>query len=153
VAVLLPSDGSRLGAQSARAAETLRHAAVAVRGLPRALAPGGYWYVRSRTAWTSGVEGKEVGAYTVTGLEIREEWTATDGSRRWTTRQVGALRFPSARNRARWEADGRPDLTPPASEDRTRTGFSLGTTKYSYGQLLDLPRDAPPTSPPESSTR
>src|SRR5215211_5690866 len=74
VAVLLPSDGSRLGAQSAQAAETLRHAAVAVRGLPRALAPGEYWYVRSRTAWTTSVEGSGTGAYTAIGLELREEW-------------------------------------------------------------------------------
>ena len=45
------------------------------------------------------------------GLEVREEWTAADGTRRWTTRQAGPLRFPSARDRERWEADGRPGLT------------------------------------------
>ena len=134
-------DDGRLGAQSAKAAETLRHAAAEGGGLPRALKPGEYWYVRSTTTWTTSVEGKGTGAYTAMGLEVREEWTAADGSRRWTTRQTGPLRLPSARDRARWEADGRPDLLPAPSEDRTRTGFSLGVRKQSYRQLLDLPRD------------
>ena len=112
-----------------------------MRGLPRALKPGEYWYVRRRTTWTTSLEGKRTGAYTAMGLEVREEWTAADGSRRWTTRQTGPLRFPSARDRERWEAEGRPDLMPPPSEDRTRTGFHVGPTKHSYRQLLGLPRD------------
>ena len=141
-ALVIPSaDDGRLGAGSARAAEVLRRAAAEVGGLPRALAPGEYWYVRRNTTWTTGVEGERAGAYTAMGLEIREEWTAADGTRRWTTRQAGPLRFPSAGDRARWEADGRPDLTPPPSEDRTRTGFHVGIREYRYGQLLDLPRD------------
>jgi hypothetical protein len=139
-ALIVPWGGDgRLGADSAEAAQTLRHAAAEVRGLPRALEPGEYWYERRRTAWTSSVEGNS--EYTVTGMEVREEWIAADGSRRWTTRKVGPLQFPSARDRARWEADGRPDLVPPPSEDRTRTRFSIGPTKYSYRQLLALPRD------------
>jgi len=133
-------DEGRLGAQSARAAETLRHAAAEVRGLPRPLAPGEYWYVRSRTLWTTGVEGR-TGAYTAMGLELREEWTAADGSRRWTTRQLRPLEFPSDRDRERWEADGRPDLLPAPSEDRTHTGFAVGVRKLSYEQILGLPRD------------
>ena len=58
-ALIIPSarDG-RLGAESARAAATLRHAAAEARGLPRALRAGEYWYVRSRTVWTTGVEGR-----------------------------------------------------------------------------------------------
>jgi hypothetical protein len=140
-ALIVPSgDDGRLGAESARAAQTLRHAAAQARGLPRPLEPGEYWYARSTTMWTTAVEGR-TGAYTAIGLEVREEWTAADGSRRWTTRQAGPLRFPSARDRDRWQADGRPDLTPPPSEDRTRTGFSIGATEHSYGQLLGLPRD------------
>lgn len=137
--VVSGNDG-RFGAQSAEAAQTLRHAAAEVHGLPRALEPGEYWYVRSRTRWTTGVEGA-AGAYTAMGLEVREEWTAADGTRRWTTRQAGPLRFTSARDRARWEADGRPDLTPPPSEDQVRAGFHVGTSTYSYRQLLGLPRD------------
>ena len=74
-------------------------------------------------------------------LEVREEWTAADGLRRWTTRPVGPIRFPSARDRARWEADGRPDLTAAPSVDRTRDGFSIGVRRYTYGQLLGLPRE------------
>jgi hypothetical protein len=96
--------------------------------------------VRSKTVWTTGVEGA-AGAYTAMGLEIREEWTAADGTRRWTTRQAGPLRFPGAQDRDRWEADGRPDLTPPASEDRLRGSFHIGTRRYGYRQLLALPRD------------
>jgi hypothetical protein len=137
--VLTGGDG-RLGARSAEAAQTLRQAAAAVQGLPRALEPGEFWYVRSKTLATNAVEGS-AGAYTTMGLELREEWIAADGTRRWTTRQVGPLRFPSARDRDRWEADGRPDLTPPASEDRVRASFRVGTRRYSYRQLLDLPRD------------
>jgi RNA polymerase sigma-70 factor (ECF subfamily) len=141
-ALIVPSgDEGRLGAHSAEAAQTLRHAAAEVRGLPRPLKPGEYWYVRSTTRWTTGVEGT-AGAYTAIGLETREEWIAPDGSRRWITRQVGPLGFPSARDRERWEADGRPDLMPSSpSEDRTRTGFHIGTRKHSYRQLLALPRD------------
>jgi hypothetical protein len=141
VLVVPSGDDSRLGAQSARAAEVLRKAAAEVRGLPRALKPGEYWYVRSKTRWTNSLEGKGTGAYAVMGLEVREEWTAADGSRRWTTRQVGPLRFPSGRDRDRWEADGGADLVPPPSEDRTRTGFYVGVRKYSYRQLLSLPRE------------
>ena len=142
VALIVPSahDG-RLGAQSAKAAEILRHAAAEVSGLPRALKPGEYWYVARKTLWTTGVEGRSTGAYTVMGLELREEWSAADGTRRWTTRQIGPLRFPSDQDRERWEADGRPALMPPPSEDRTRTGFQVGVTEHSYRQLLDLPRD------------
>ena len=141
-ALIVPSaDDGRLGAESAKAAELLRHAAAEAGGLPRPLKPGEYWYVRRNTTWTTGVEGKTVGAYTAMGLEVREEWTAADGTRRWTTRQTGPLRFPSARDRQRWEADGRPGLMPPPSEDRTQTGFNVGVREYSYAQLLDLPRD------------
>jgi hypothetical protein len=139
--IVRSGDEGGLGAQSAKAAQTLRHAAAEVRGLPRALKPGEYWYVRSRTMSTTSLEGKGTGAYTVMGLEVREEWIAADGSRRWTTRQAGPLRFPGARDRDRWEADGRPDLMPPPSEDRTRTGFYIGMRKRSYRQLLGLPRD------------
>src|SRR4051812_48744716 len=138
--LLLTGDEGRFGAQSARAAQTLRHAAAEVRGLPRALRPGEYWYVRSRTQWTTGVEG-HAGAYTATGLEVREEWFAADGTRRWTTRPVGPLRLPSTRDRERWEADGRPGLVPPPAEDRMDTGFVFGTQTYTYRRLLRLPRD------------
>jgi hypothetical protein len=139
--IVSTGDEGRLGAQSAKAAETLRHAAAEAHGLPRALKPGEYWYVRSTTTWTSSLEAKRGGAYTVMGLEVREEWVAADGTRRWTTRQAGPLRFPSAGDRDRWEADGRPDLLPAPSEDRTHTGFYIGPTKQSYRQLLALPRD------------
>src|SRR5262245_8098768 len=70
-ALVVPAaqDG-RLGAASAKAAATLRHAAAHIRGLPRELKPGEYWYVRTRTLWTTGVEGR-AGAYTAMGLQIR----------------------------------------------------------------------------------
>jgi len=142
VAVLaIPSaQNGRLGAAAAKAAATLRQAAAHVRGLPRELKPGEYWYVRTRTLWTTSVEGG-AGAYTAMGLEIREEWTAADGTRRWTTRPVGSIRFPSAQDRERWQADGRPELTEPPSVDRSHAGFVMGSREYSYRQLLALPRD------------
>src|ERR687892_279954 len=71
-ALIVPSgDEGRLRAHSAEAAQTLRHAAAEVRGLPRPLKPGEYWYVRSTTRWTTGVEGT-AGAYTAIGLEAPE---------------------------------------------------------------------------------
>jgi hypothetical protein len=138
--VVASAQDGRLGAASAAAAATLRHAAAQVRGLPRELRPGEYWYARSRTLWTTSVEGS-AGAYTAMGLQIREEWTRADGARRWTTRPVGPLRFPTAQDRERWEADGRPDLTEPSSVDRSHTGFVMGAREYSYRQLLALPRE------------
>lgn len=140
VLVLLSAQTGRLGAGSAKAAATLRHAAAQVRGLPRELKPGEYWYVRTRTLWTNAVEGR-AGAYMAMGLQIREEWTAADGSRRWTTRPVGPVRFPSAKDRERWQADGSPDLAERPSVDRSGSGFVMGTRTYRYRQLLALPRD------------
>jgi hypothetical protein len=140
VLVFLASQTGRLGADSAKAAATLRHAAAQVRGLPRPLEPGEYWYVKTRTRWTTSVEGS-AGAYTAMGLQIREEWVAADGARRWTTRPVGPIRFPSARDRERWEASGAPDLRERPSVDHSHAGFVMGTRTYRYRQLLDLPRD------------
>jgi hypothetical protein len=142
IAALVVASGQdgRLGAASAEAAATLRHAAAHVRGLPRELRPGEYWYVRSRTLWTTSVEGR-TSAYTAMGLQIREEWTAADGARRWTTRPVGPLRFPTPGDRERWVADGRPDLIEQPSVDHSHTGFVMGAREYSYRQLLALPRD------------
>ena len=139
-ALIIPSgDDGRLGAERA-AAGTLRQAAVKVTGLPRPLEPGEFWFVRSKTLWTTAVEGK-AGAYTAMGLETREQWTGADGLRRWTTRQIGPLRFPSARDQGRWEADGRPRLVSPPSVDRMHTSFSVGVDRLGYRRLLALPRD------------
>jgi hypothetical protein len=138
--LVIPARDGRLGAASARAAATLRLAAARVDGLPRELRPGEYWYVRTRTVWTTGVEGR-TGAYTAMGLEIREEWTAADGSRRWVTRPIGPIRFPTRQDRERWQADGRPDLTEKASVDHGDGRFTLGDREYTYRQLLALPRD------------
>jgi hypothetical protein len=138
--LVIPARDGRLGAASAQAAATLRHAAARVDGLTRELRPGEYWYVRTRTAWTTSVEGHH-GAYTATGLEIREEWTAADGARRWTTRPIGPIGFPTSQDRERWQADGRPDLTERPSVDHSDGRFILGDRQYTYRQLLALPRD------------
>src|SRR6476646_6063251 len=66
---------------------------------------------------------------------------AAHGTRRWTTRPVGSIRFPSAQGRERLQADGRPELTEPPSVDRSHAGFVMGSREYSYRQLLALPRD------------
>jgi hypothetical protein len=138
--LVIPARDGRLGAASAQAAATLRHAAAHVDGLPRELRPGEYWYVRTRTVWTTGVEGR-AGAYTAMGQEIREEWTAADGTRRWTTRPVGPVEFPTARDRERWQADGRPDLNEKPTSDHGDGRFTLGNRDYTYPQLLALPRN------------
>jgi RNA polymerase sigma-70 factor (ECF subfamily) len=138
--LVIPARDGRLGAASAQAAATLRHAAAHVGGLPRELRPGEYWYVRTRTVWTTAVEGR-AGAYTAMGLELREEWTAADGARRWVTRPLGPIRFPTGQDRERWQADGRPDLTEKPSVDHGDGRFTLGNREYTYRQLLALPHD------------
>src|SRR3954469_5906622 len=115
--VALPGgDDGRLGAANAKAAETLRRAASTQHEvLPRPLRPGEFWYLRTRTA--SIIGGDEGGGYTAIQPQMREEWVAADGSRHTIVRPAGQLRFPGPRDRARWEAAGRPQLTGPGPEE------------------------------------
>src|SRR4051812_5582126 len=146
-AVALPGgDGGGVGPAEASAADALRQAADAQSGmLARPLRAGEFWYVRTRSA--SIVGGDEAGGYTAIQPQVREEWVAADGTRRTVVRPTGQLRFPGARDRARWEAAGRPQITANDEEEHNfpapRQGpFYLGNIPMSYADLLALPRDA-----------
>ncbi len=143
--VTLSGDDGGVGPADASAAQTLRRAAAAQGGeLPRPLRAGEFWYVRTRSA--SIIGGDESG-YTAVQPQVREEWVARDGARRTLVRPAGSLRFPSARDRARWEAAGSPELASSGPEDyrfrAPRKGpFYLAGRQMSYAELLALPRDA-----------
>jgi hypothetical protein len=146
-AIAIPgTDTGRLGPAEATAAGTLRRAADAQRGeLPRPLRPGEFWYVRIRSDTLIG--GDVPGGYTAVQPQVREDWVAPDGTRRSLIRPAGPLRFPGPRDRARWEADGRPPLAAGGREDYRfkaprRPPFSLGDARMSYADLLALPREA-----------
>ena len=72
---------------------------------------------------------------------------AVDGERRFRTRPDGPVQFPGPRDKARWEAAGRPPgvvrsdhhVNPPKNGP-----FYLGGEEMSYAQLLNLPRQAEP---------
>jgi hypothetical protein len=153
VAVIVPSgDSGRVGAPSARAAETLRHAAAAqVGGLTRPLRPGEYWYVRTRQAFI-GRAAAEQGAFRYVAPTIREDWEATDGYRGFRSRSAGPLEFPSPRDRARWEAAGRPNVSlgndghiyagrPRPGSPSAEKPFHIADDELSYADLQALPRD------------
>jgi hypothetical protein len=144
--VLLPGDDEgRLGPARATAAETLRHAAAAQSfGLPRPLRPGEFWYFRMRTDTLIG--GDESG-YTAVQPQVREEWVSADGTRRARIAAAGPVRFPSARDRARWEAAGRPPFASGGLQDYRfetprKRPFHLADSDMTYADLLALPRDA-----------
>jgi hypothetical protein len=145
-AVVVPGeDHGHLGPANATAAETLRSAAdVQSFGLPRPLRPTEFWYFRMRS--NSLIGGDESG-YTAIQPQVREEWVAADGTRRVHVRPAGPLRFPGPRDRARWEADGSPQISSPGPEDYLsgaprRGPFYLGDAPMTYHELLALPRDA-----------
>jgi RNA polymerase sigma-70 factor (ECF subfamily) len=152
-AVIVPGgDDSRLGAPAARAAQTLRHAAAAqTSGLTRPLRPGEYWYVRTRQEQVDRAT-PEQGGFRFSDPTIREDWYATDGYRGVRTHSAGPLEFPTPRDRARWEAAGRPEVSlgrdGQAFGDRPRPGspraerpFNLADEDLSYADLQALPRD------------
>jgi hypothetical protein len=131
--VLLPGDDEgRLGPARATAAETLRHAAAA------------FWYFRMRTDTLVG--GDESG-YTAVQPQVREEWVSADGTRRARIAATGPIRFPSARDRARWEAAGSPPFELGGVQDYRfetprKRPFHLADSDMTYADLLALPRDA-----------
>jgi hypothetical protein len=143
--LLTGGDDVRLGAAKATAVETLHRAAEAQTfGLPRPLRPGEFWYFRMRTDTLIG--GDESG-YTAVQPQVREEWVSADGTRRAHIVPAGPVRFPSSRDRARWEAAGSPPLASGGVEDyrfpTPRKGpFYLAGRPMSYADLLALPRDA-----------
>jgi hypothetical protein len=152
VALVLPADdGGRLGSPNASAAQVLKLAAAAQATPGRPLRPGEYWYVRLRANWlvTTDFDGP-VG---YVDPVVREDWIAVDGYRGFRTRSAGPVRFLGPRDRARWEAAGRPKLgtaiadgrmhrhRPPAGSEEARKPFYDGSESVSYRELLALPRD------------
>jgi hypothetical protein len=151
LALVLPAgDDGRLGSPSASAAQVLKRAAAAQTAPARPLRPGEFWYVRTRASWLTTTEaGGPIGYI---APEIREDWIAIDGYRGFRSRSAGPIRFVGPRDRARWEAAGRPELFPhddpgrmfrhrpePGSE-MARRPFYDGSEQVSYRELLDLPR-------------
>jgi hypothetical protein len=153
VALVLPADdGGRLGSPSASAAQVLKRAAAAQTAPARPLRRGEYWYVRTRASWltTTEADGKPIG---YNAPELREDWIAIDGYRGFRSRSAGPMRFIGPRDRARWEAAGRPDLyvrdepgrmfrhRPEPGSEAARKPFYDGAEQVSYRQLLALPRE------------
>jgi len=144
-ALMLPADkDGDIGAGQAQAAETLRLAAGAQHGgLDRPLRPGEFWYVKRRTAYATSA-GDD---YTFIQPQVREDWVAADGTRRWRTAPVGPPRFPTEQDRKRWEQRGRLLAGQGKVSEfthRPRPGavpFRLADEPMTYGKLLALPRD------------
>jgi hypothetical protein len=152
LALVLPAgDDGRLGSPPASAAEVLKRAAAAQTAPARPLRLGEYWYVRIRASWLTTTEagGLPIG---YTAPELREDWIAIDGYRGFRSRSAGPVRFVGPRDRARWEAAGKPDLFTPDQPGRmfryrpepgseaAQKPFYDGSKQVSYRELLDLPR-------------
>jgi hypothetical protein len=125
-AVFLGTDSS--GDGTASAATVLRQAAVATRAQPAPPrpGPGEYLYVKSESAYLS-VFPEDMFAVLVP--RVREMWVGADGGRMRET--SGKPRFLSERDRERWIAAGRPDLSE-----------SVWTGAVEAPPALDLPSDA-----------
>jgi hypothetical protein len=152
VALVVPTeDGGRLGSPSASAAQVLNRAAAAQTAPARPLRPGEYWYTRTRASWltTTEADGASIG---YNAPELREDWIAIDGYRGFRSRSAGPVRFIGPRDRARWEAAGKPDLfvrdepgrmfrhRPEPGSEMERKPFYDGSKQVSYEDLLALPR-------------
>jgi hypothetical protein len=107
-AVFLGTDSS--GDGTASAATVLRQAAVATRAQPTPPrpGPGEYLYVKSESAYLS-VFPEDMFAVLVP--RVREMWVGPEGGRMRET--SGEPKFLSERDRERWIAAGRPDLSEP----------------------------------------
>jgi hypothetical protein len=152
VALVLPADdGGRLGSPSASAAQVLKRAAAAQTAPARPLRPGEYWYTRIRASWLTTTEA-DGGSIGYIAPELREDWIAIDGYRGFRSRSAGPVRFIGPRDRARWEAAGKPDLFvrddsgrmfrhwPEPGSEMERKPFYDGSKHVSYRELLALPR-------------
>ncbi|MCW2966303.1 MAG: hypothetical protein JWM71_75, partial [Solirubrobacteraceae bacterium] len=107
------------------------------------LRPGQYLYLRERDAYLTTVGDRP--PYSAIQPSQREVWIGRDGTGRYVETAAGKNEFPGPRDRARWEADGRPDLggPPPSATVQSITdhGFSAGGSTLSYDQLAALPSD------------
>ena len=128
VAVLVSGGGSDT---AGAAAATLRKAA-SVAGLqtPLVPGPGEFLYTKSVNAYTNTVVpvGGAATAYTYLVSHVREAWLGPNGGRLYET--TSNPRFLTAKDRERWIAAGRPNLTEGPSQN-----------KLPPTQPLDLPSD------------
>jgi hypothetical protein len=131
---LLPRDGSQ-----AVAAELRRFAAVAAeQPAPPPLAPGQYYYLREQGL------GHVTGSYTALYPFVREYWIRNDGWGRFVE-TPGALRWPGPLDKARWEAEGSPQLVGPSDRMRQLArpeldGLDFATLPAGY-DFETLPRE------------
>jgi hypothetical protein len=160
VALVTGVDDATIAPAPATAKQALERAAMAAEQQPeRPLAPGEYFYVRERDAYLSTTAGSVSNSASPdtmpTGWSVlmapteRETWIDREGRARIVihppTREPT---FPGPRDRERWVAAGRPEL----SWDRRSMvmriggegGFTAGATTLTYAQLSALPSEGEP---------
>jgi hypothetical protein len=132
---------------SAAAAQVLRTAATALRASGEApvLHAGEYWYVESRgqTLATTAPNQDASATFSALMTTVHREWVGRDGSGR-IVRTDEDPRFPTLRDRERWQAAGSPDLGSPRIDGAQPAGsmlFPFGSRTLSYSELRALPSD------------
>jgi hypothetical protein len=142
VAVVVATGGK--GTEPASAATVLHRAATVARlQRPQVLGPGQYLYTKSINAGTVTTVGGPLataGPYTYLVPHVREIWLGPAGGRLYET--SGRPRFLTARDRERWVAAGRPDLTEPPSENKLSPTRPLRLPSEPDSLYLRLKRDA-----------
>lgn len=128
---------------SARAAlERAAHAAQVQPG--HELAPGEFLYIRERDAYLSTSAARDGGWSSITP-QVRETWVGRNGGGRIVVHGGGEPTFPGPRDRTRWEAAGRPDMSGTPGPDVMRihgnAGITAGGSILTYEQLAALPSD------------
>lgn len=113
--VSLDGGGERAGTPVSEAAEILSRAAARLDGLSRPLRPGEYWYTKTLARQQAGGATPDPAVGETT---IREEWTAADGSGRFSVRSPGESRF---------------------SYPKERHTIDVGDESLTVAQLLALP--------------
>jgi hypothetical protein len=108
------------------------------------LGPGEYLYLRERDAYSSTSASRDGGWSSITP-STRETWVGREGAGRFVDRNDGRTTFFGPRDRARWEAAGRPDESgrgqPSAPQRFDDHGFTAGSSTLTYAQLASLPTD------------
>jgi hypothetical protein len=142
IALVTSVDDATIAPAPATAKQALERAATAAERQPeRPLAAGEYFYVRDRSAYLTTAP-SEGGGWSALVPAERETWIDRRGGGRFSSRDAGKPRFPSPRDRARWEAGGSPSLSRgngPTGERIKPQGFTAGGTSLTYEQLGKLP--------------
>jgi hypothetical protein len=112
------------------------------------LAPGQFWFVEERDRYMSTVGDHPPYSF-LQPAEVRRTWTGHDGRGHFSSTHSGKAEFFGPRDRARWIADGSPQVdgapVPGGGEDIAigGGGFYFGNKKLSYDELSELPSDGP----------